>query len=390
MPTITQPTTQQWFDKLLKTAIGERASDIHLESTRDNYRLRFRIDGVLREKELKGPVSVPSVIQHIKILADLDITESRRPQDGHFELQVDKSGSFFNIRISVIPSIYGESVALRILNRSDLVMKLEALNFFEDQIKILRKIFRQPSGMLAVAGPAGSGKTTLLYSIINELNAPEVNIITLEDPVEYQFPYVNQVQVNPRVGLNFSQGLRSVLRHDPNIILVGEIRDQETAEIATRAALTGHLLLTTVHANRAVDVIMRLQDLGIGRATLATALRGIVSRRLVRKLCPECAQEYQPKQELLKELGFEEALGKKLLKPKGCPACAGTGYQGRIGVAEILPFDDEIRALVIEENSYLDIIKKVQEKGLLSLKQDGLRKVLAGLTTIEEILRVIE
>ncbi len=375
---------------IVSYAVKERASDIHFEPQRDNFQIRMRVDGILHPIKIKGKPSYDQIIQRIKILSNLDITENRRSQDGHFEYKDQSSGILLNVRVSLMPTIYGEAAVLRLLNRKDLVLNLEDLGFDEEQLEQVKELSVKKSGMIVVSGPAGSGKTTLLYSILNLINQAGVNIVTLEDPVEYQFSGIRQTQINPKTGITFSSGLRALLRQDPDIMFVGEIRDQETAEISSRAALTGHLLLTTVHANDSIGVIIRLNDMGIGKATIASSITGVISRRLIRKICPYCAEFYKPDPRIIVQLDISLDKIKTLKKGRGCHYCKNTGYLGRTGIHEILIVDDELRSLIIAGVSYLDIIRELKKKGFSTLKDDGVKKVLKGITTPEEVLRVTE
>lgn len=382
--------TQDLIEIILSHAIKERASDIHFEPERESFRIRVRVDGILHPIGIEGKPSYDQIIQRIKILSGLDITETRKSQDGHFEYKDPSSGILLNVRTSLMPTIYGEAAVLRLLNRKDLVLNLEDLGFDESQLEMVKELAYKNNGMVIVSGPSGSGKTTLLYSILNLVNQPGVNVVTLEDPVEYQFSGIRQTQINPKIDITFSSGLRALLRQDPDIMLVGEIRDQETAEIASRAALTGHLLLTTVHANDSIGVIIRLNDMGIGKATIASSITGVISRRLIRKICPYCAEFYKPDPRIIVQLDISLDKAKTLKKGRGCAMCKNTGYLGRTGVHEILVVDDELRSLIIAESSYLEMIKEIRKKGFPSLRDDGIKKVLKGITTPEEVLRVTE
>lgn len=383
--------TSDWIEVILSHAIKERVSDIHFEPEREGaFRIRMRVDGILHTVGIEGKPSYDQIIQRIKILANLDITESRKSQDGHLEYRDPVSGMLLNVRVSLMPTIYGEAAVLRLLNRKDLVLNLEDLGFDEEQLKTIKELSYKNTGMLIVSGPSGSGKTTLLYSILNLTNQPDVNIVTLEDPVEYQFTGIRQTQINPKIDLTFSSGLRSLLRQDPDIMLVGEIRDHETAEIASRAALTGHLLLTTVHANDSIGVIIRLNDMGIGKATIASSITGVISRRLIRKICNYCAEFYKPDIRIIEQLNILPEKAKILKRGKGCVQCKNTGYLGRTGIHEILVVDDEFRSFIIAGASYLDMIKQIRTKGFESLRDDGVKKILKGITTPEEVLRVTE
>lgn len=382
--------TLDLIEIILSHAVKERASDIHFEPERDGFKIRMRVDGILHSVGIEGKPSFDQIIQRIKILSGLDITESRRSQDGHFEFKDRESGILLNVRTSLMPTIYGEAAVLRLLNRKDLVLNLEELGFDQEQLEQVKELSYRNTGMVVVSGPSGSGKTTLLYSILNLVNQPGVNIVTLEDPVEYQFSGIRQTQINPKIDITFSSGLRALLRQDPDIMLVGEIRDQETAEIASRAALTGHLLLTTVHANDSIGVMIRLNDMGVGKATIASSITGVISRRLIRKICEHCSEFYRPDPRIIVQLDISLEKIKTLKKGRGCPYCKNTGYLGRTGIHEILTIDDELRSFIIAGSSYLDMIKEIRKKGFLTLKDDGVKKVLKGITTPEEVLRVTE
>ncbi|MCM8781849.1 MAG: GspE/PulE family protein [Candidatus Omnitrophica bacterium] len=304
--------TTDWLDLLLRDAVELKASDIHIEPKKESFQIRLRIDGILRpysNTDWSKFINYDELIQRLKILAGLDIAESRLPQDGHFEFTDKITNQKYNIRISTMPTIFKEAVALRILNRGDLVMKIEELGFDNAQLEVVRHLIRRKNGCIIVCGPVGSGKTTLLYSIINELKNVSINIATLEDPVEYVFPDIRQTQVNNKIGLDFAKGLRHLLRQDADIILVGEIRDEETAEIAIRASLAGQLVLTTVHSYDSLGVIARLHEMKIGKATLANSINGIIASRLVRKNCPYCLEEYKPSESLLKHFNLKAELG---------------------------------------------------------------------------------
>ena len=379
-------------------AASLRASDIHIEVLEDSVLVRFRIDGVLHEI-LRIPKDIqPPILARVKLLAGLKIDEHYRPQDGriNYKLNEDK----LDIRVSIMPTLYGEKIEMRLLPATQKPLSLEELGIMEDMAKKIKDNLKKAYGMILVCGPTGSGKTTTLYSILNMLNQPEVNIVTVEDPVEYYIKYLNQTQINPQAGITFASALRSFLRQDPNIILVGEIRDDETAEIAVHAALTGHLLLSSLHTNDAPTAIPRLIDMKLPPFLIAAVLNIIIAQRLVRKICLTCIESYVPSKELTKSLEQQiKSLNiyKKdfkipslLYRGKGCPACSNTGYQGRIGIYEALDVDNDIRALINSPeftlNSLTDLAKK---KGMISMFEDGLRKAELGKTSIEEILRVI-
>lgn len=388
--TFKEPEAREWLDANLQRALNERASDVHLEPQRDGrFSARFRIDGLLQDKDLGELPPVDNLVARIKILANLDITEVRHPQDGHFEI-IGPVGTPIDVRVSFMPTIYGEAVVMRLLNRTGFLMNFPELGFTKPQEEILAAVVRRLNGIVFVSGPSGSGKTTLLYSLLRSLNSPTRNIVTLEDPVEYQMERVRQSQVSASTGLTFAAGLRSVLRQDPDVIMVGEIRDEETAEIAIRAALTGHLVLSTLHANDAISVIVRLADIGVGRATIAAALAAVISRRLVRTICPECLEAYTPPAAVLHRFHLSPSLVTRLQQGKGCEACGGSGYRGRVGIHEIIAFDAKIRSLILDNHSYSDLVKQIRSQGVKSLRDDGIEKVLQGVTTLEEVLRVTE
>lgn len=381
---------REWLEAALKAAMNERASDMHLEPQKSGeLKVRYRIDGMLHEIDLTPMPATETLMARIKVLANLNPTETRNPQDGHFEITGPDQNAI-DVRISFTPTIYGEAAVLRLLNRRGLAMDFSELGFTKAQQEFLGELVRRPNGMIFVSGPSGSGKTTVLYALLRELNDPSRSILTLEDPVEYQLEGVRQTQVQGASGLTFANGLRAFLRQDPNVIMVGEIRDEETAEIASRAALTGHLVLSTLHANSGVGVVVRLTEMGVGRATLASALAAVISRRLIRTVCEACKAADQPSEVLLNKLGLDQSAG-PFVKGKGCKECGESGYRGRTGIHEILNFDAGLKSLMLEEHSYNELVAKIHEAyGVKTLRQDGVDKALAGLTTLEEVLRVTE
>ncbi len=370
-------------DLIVKQAIEEGASDIHIESLESRMRLRYRIDGVLQEKPPPAPHLQLAIISRIKILSKLDIAEKRLPQDGSFVMKLDDR--FVDFRISTIPTIYGEKVVIRILDRSQLPLDLTQLGFESSQIKIFREAIYKPYGLVFLTGPTGSGKTTTLYAALNEINTADKNIITIEDPVEYRLEGVNQVQAKPQIGLNFANALRSYLRQDPDVILVGEVRDLETAEICIRAALTGHLVLSTLHTNDAASAITRLMDIGIEPYLLNPSLIIVAAQRLVRKLCSACKEAYEPTKDIEKHLKIKKDL---IFKAKGCEQCRRTGYSGRVAVYEVIPIDADFRSLVSKRASSDTVKDLAKQKGYLTLWDSGIRKVEEGITSIEEVMRV--
>lgn len=378
------------FDAFLEYAVAENASDVHIETSSDSLLLRLRIDGVLHDIIVLPKSIQPAIIARIKVLSNLKIDEHRVPQDGRFRFQIDES--LVALRVSIIPGFYGENVVLRILPESARPLSLEELGVTGENLKALEKSMQQPNGMILVTGPTGSGKTTTLYSILNILNTPKVKICTVEDPVEYGIVRVNQIQVNPKTNLTFAAGLRSLLRHDPDIMMVGEIRDEETATIAIHAALTGHLVLTTIHTNDAVSTIPRFLDMGSKGYLLSSTLNIIIAQRLVRKICTSCIAEYSPTSELLGRVG--KTLGESVKKMKfyhgkGCDMCRGSGFRGRVGVYEVLSINDEIRELINKSANRVELAKAADRNNFRTMYEDGLDKVQAGLTTIEEVMAAV-
>lgn len=370
-------------DLIIRQAIEEGASDIHLEPMENRLRLRYRIDGVLHEKPPPAPHLKLAIVSRIKILSKLDIAEKRLPQDGSFIMKFEDR--LIDFRVSTIPTIYGEKVVIRILDRSQLPLDLTQLGFEPHQLELFREAIKKPYGLIFLTGPTGSGKTTTLYAALQEINTPEKNIITIEDPVEYRLEGINQVQVKPQIGLTFANALRSFLRQDPDIILVGEVRDLETAEICVRAALTGHLVLSTLHTNDSASAITRLMDIGIEPYLLNPSLLMVAAQRLVRILCPNCKEAYEPTEDVVKYLKVKKDL---IFKAKGCEQCRYTGYKGRIAIFELIPIDDDIRTLITNRASAKEIKDVAKKKGYLTLWDSGIRKVEDGITSIEEVLRV--
>ena len=368
------------------------ASDIHFEPTKTNFIVRFRIDGILHEIDRLSKKVQPAITSRIKLIANMNIAESRIPQDGRILIQEEDEN--LDIRVSSVPTIFGESIVLRLLSKEKSLLNLEALGMNEEHLNIFKELIRRPYGLILVTGPTGSGKTTTLYAALNDINTPDKKIITVEDPVEYQLEGINQIQVKPEIGLNFANILRSILRQDPDIILVGEIRDSETAKIAIQSSLTGHLVFSTLHTNDAIGAFSRLKDLGVENFLLSSAVIASMAQRLVRKICPYCKEEYEPSTEefhlLKKEFNFFEDI-KTLFKGKGCKKCAYTGYRGRIAIYEILINNDSLKKFIIQEDfeNNEDLVDYLN-KNFKSMKQDGLQKALKGITTIEEVLRVVQ
>ncbi len=371
---------------VLLQAIRDRASDIHFEPFEDEFKIRYRIDGLLYEM-IPPPKSISMAIaSRIKVMADLDIAERRLPQDGRIELVVN--GQPVDLRISVLPTMFGESVVMRVLDRSQVNLDLEQIGFREDDLRIFRQLIHRPNGICIVTGPTGSGKTTTLYSALNELNDVTVKILTTEDPVEYDIDGLIQVQINEAIGLTFARCLRHFLRQDPDLILVGEIRDLETGEIAIQSSLTGHMVFTTLHTNDAPSAIARLLDLGLEPYLITATLEGIVGQRLVRCICPRCKEEFTPTEEMLWELQIrpENVQGRTFFRGAGCDYCRGTGYSGRTAILEIMLMDDEIRELINNRGSTNALREAACRRGMRTLRESGLLAIFDGVTTIEEVV----
>lgn len=379
---------------ILGYAVQSRSSDVHIEPMEDKLRVRYRIDGILYDK-LSLPRNVhDSLTSRIKILASLKIDERRTPQDGRFNFTVDNKE--VDIRVSIIPTVKGEKIAMRLLQKTGGIPTLPDLGLSGMSLKALENAILRPHGIILVCGPTGSGKSTTLYSILSRLNTTRVNIASLEDPVEYEIPGVNQVQINPAVGLTFASGLRSFLRQDPNIILVGEIRDKETTDLAIQAALTGHLVFSSLHTSRAAGAIPRLMDLGAEKFLLSSTINAIVGQRIVRRICQHCKQSFVPPMQLVEELKrdlgqlFPKTDEVRMYKGKGCPECGGLGYLGRIGIYEVMPATERISRMILEKNDEGALENLAISEGMITMKQDGYLKVLRGDTTMEEVMRVAQ
>jgi type IV pilus assembly protein PilB len=380
----------KYVNALITQAIQDRASDIHLEPTERDLRVRYRIDGVLHEV-MRSPKSIQSgVISRLKIMAEINIAERRVPQDGR--LSVNANGKKIDLRVATLPTVWGEKVVMRVLDNSTARLDLADLGFSDGNMERYSRSFTKPYGMILVTGPTGSGKSTTLYATINILNRAEVNIITVEDPVEYRLAGVNQVQVNNKAGLTFASALRSILRSDPDIVLIGEIRDHETAQIAVEAALTGHLVLTTLHTNDAPSAVTRLTEMGIEPFLVGSAMDCVLAQRLARRLCAKCKEAYLPTPEALLTARFPWQEGQPLptlYRSVGCSACAKTGYKGRLALHEVMPMSEELERLTVEHASSAAITDVAVREGMRTLRDDGMLKVLQGVTSLDEILRVV-
>ncbi len=374
---------------LISNALEARASDIHIEPFENRLIVRYRIDGVLHEVESPPRRLAPAVISRVKILANLDIAERRLPQDGRIRLRVQ--GKEIDLRVSTVPTMHGESVVMRILDKGAVALNFNRLGFEPNILSAFQRAIAEPNGIVLVTGPTGSGKTTTLYTALDQLNKPDVKILTVEDPVEYQMAGVNQIQVKPQIDLTFANALRSIVRQDPDIIMIGEIRDLETAEIAVQAALTGHLVLSTLHTNDAPSTVSRLLDMGVEDYLLTSTLIGVLAQRLVRTLCEHCKSPYVPEAELFVETGLSRLLqsGERptLYRPVGCKQCAHTGYTGRMCIAEMMPMSESLRRLIMRKANASELRQQALAEGMESMYDNGLRKVLAGVTTLEEVLR---
>ena len=376
----------RFVNALIQQAVREGASDLHLEPDESNLRVRLRVDGVLREASLQSKAIHPSVVARIKVMASIDIAERRLPQDGRARLEV--LGKSYDLRVSTMPTIHGENVVLRILDRSAALLGMAELGLLPGPLAVLRRLIERPNGIVLVTGPTGSGKTTTLYSCIHQISNVQRNIVTLEDPVEYHLPSIRQTQVDPDVGLTFARGLRALLRQDPDVIMVGEIRDGDTAEIAVRSALTGHLVLSTLHTNDAAGALPRLLDMKIEPFLLSSAVAGALAQRLVRRACEKCRRPTTPPSETLAELGLEPGAKHGFVEAPGCAACGQSGYRGRTGIFEVFELNEEIRTLIADRAGAEDIYRAARRAGMRSLREDAIRKAAEGITTIEEVFRV--
>jgi type IV pilus assembly protein PilB len=380
----------RFVNLLVTQAITDRASDIHVEPTEHDLRVRYRIDGVLHETQRAPRQIAGGVTSRVKIMADIDIAERRKPQDGR--MSVTHNGRKVDLRVATLPTVWGEKIVMRILDNSSASLDLRELSFLSGNLESYRAAYTKPYGMILVTGPTGSGKSTTLYATVNAVSRPEINVITVEDPVEYRLPGINQVQVNPKAGLTFAGALRSILRSDPDVVLLGEIRDHETAQIAIEASLTGHLVLSTLHTNDAPSAVTRLVEMGIEPFLVGSALDAVVAQRLARKLCDKCKEPYQPSEEEMRAARFPWVPGEPipvLHRTGGCATCSRTGYRGRIALHEVMRVTEEIERLAVGRSSAAEIAATARQQGMLALREDGWLKVVAGLTSIEEILRVV-
>ena len=372
-------------NSIIRGAVSDRASDVHLEPQYPEMRVRYRINGILHNiTTIPGYIS-PSIVSRIKLMADMDITERRRPQDGHISMDIE--GRQIDLRVSTVLTVNGEKIVMRVLDKETMLIGLEYLGLFDEQQNIFRELVDRPHGMILITGPTGSGKTTTLYAILQQLDSNSRNIVTIENPVEYQMANINQIQVNPYVNLTFATALRTIVRQDPDVIMVGEIRDLETADTAIQASLTGHLVFSTIHTNDAPGTVVRLLDMGVQPFFTASAVVGVAAQRLVRTICPECKELYRPGSAEVESLDLPDDTGLMLAKGKGCNFCFNTGYRGRIGIFEVLTIDDSIRGLILTQAPATEIEKTALANGMKSLRDAGKQKVIQGITTVEEIQR---
>lgn len=380
----------RFVNLIIAQAIADRASDIHIEPTAREVKVRYRIDGVLHEMQVADGAIKDGIVSRIKIMSDIDIAERRRPQDSR--LSVLHAGRSVDVRVATLPTVWGEKVVMRILDHSASKMKIDDLGMSQANHERFTNAIAKPHGMVLVTGPTGSGKSTTLYTGVSHVSSPQINVITVEDPVELRLDGISQIQINPRAGLTFASALRSILRADPDVVLVGEIRDHETANISVEASLTGHLVLSTMHTNDAPSAMTRLTEIGVEPFLVGTAVTCVVAQRLARRLCPRCKQRYTEDLNLARAVGLPGAdrasSAPELYRAAGCSFCANTGYRGRIALHEVMPVSEEIEHLVVERRPASDIRAVAMRQGMVPLREDGLHKVLAGLTTIEEVLRV--
>jgi type IV pilus assembly protein PilB len=377
----------RFVNLLVSQAIQDQASDIHIEPGEHELRVRYRIDGVLHEMQSAPKAIQNGVISRLKIMSDIDIAERRRPQDGR--LSVSRGGAQVDLRVATLPTMWGEKVVMRILDNGQAAVDVNDLMLLGANAERYRRAYTKPHGMILVTGPTGSGKSTTLYATLRSVAKPEINVITVEDPVEFLVPGINQVQVNPKAGLTFASALRSILRSDPDVVLLGEIRDRETAQIAIEASLTGHLVLSTLHTNDAPSAVSRLTEMGVEPFLVGSALDCVVAQRLARRLCERCKEQFEPDAETLDVLRFESEPGQSLFRPVGCSSCSQTGYRGRIGIHEVMTVSEEIERLAVERATGSEIAKVARHQGMATLRQDGWAKVRLGLTSIDEVVRVV-
>jgi len=375
---------------IISQSIKARASDIHIEPYQDSFKIRYRVDGILYDLLAPPKWIQPALISRIKVMAKMNIAEKRLPQDGRFDVKIGDQD--IDVRVSTIPASFGERVVLRLLNKTSSLLRLADLGLATDKLDLLESLVCSPNGIILVTGPTGSGKTTTLYAILSSINTADINIITIEDPIEYQIQGISQIQVNPKINLTFARGLRSIVRQDPDVILVGEIRDWETAEIAVQSALTGHLVFSTLHTNDSAGAITRLVDIGVEPFLISSSVLAVVAQRLIRVLCPDCKQPHTPDNAILQSLGIApgQFQGSIFYQAQGCNNCFNTGYKGRTGIFEIMPLDASLKSIILQTYDSNRIKKEAASLNMVTLRQDGTQKILNGITTIEEVLRITQ
>ncbi|MCG6971691.1 MAG: type II secretion system ATPase GspE [Desulfobacterales bacterium] len=375
---------------IISQSVKARASDIHIEPYQDSFKVRYRVDGILYDFLTPPKWLQPALISRIKVMANLNIAEKRLPQDGRLDVKIGHQE--IDVRVSTLPTSFGERLVLRLLDKSGSLISLSDLGLSSDKLAILNSLIRSPNGIILVTGPTGSGKTTTLYAVLSSINIPDVNIITIEDPIEYQLQGINQIQVNPKIDLTFAKGLRSIVRQDPDVILVGEIRDHETAEIAVQSALTGHLVFSTLHTNDSASAITRLVDIGVEPFLISSSVLAVVAQRLIRVLCKDCKEAYTPDEAALDSLGItrDQLKDTVIYRAKGCENCFHTGYKGRMGIFEMMVLDSGLKSFILKTFDSNQIKNEALNRNMLTLRQDGINKVLSGISTIEEVLRVTQ
>jgi general secretion pathway protein E len=375
---------------IISQSIKARASDIHIEPYQESFKIRYRVDGILYDLLTPPKWIQASLISRIKVMAKMNIAEKRLPQDGRINLKI--ANQEIDVRVSTIPTSFGERVVMRLLNKTSSLMRLNDLGLDEEMLETVKKLVASPNGMILMTGPTGSGKTTTLYAVLSSINSPDINIITIEDPIEYQIDGISQIQVNPKIDLTFARGLRSIVRQDPDVVLVGEIRDHETAEIAVQSALTGHLVFSTLHTNDSAGAITRLVDIGIEPFLISSSVIAVAAQRLVRVLCKDCKEFHHPDETMLMTIGIpsETTRGSDIYKAVGCEKCFHTGYRGRIGIYELMLMGQELKSLILKSYDANRIMEEAKKLNMVSLRQAGIQKVLRGITTIEEVLRVTQ
>ncbi|MES0446178.1 MAG: type II secretion system ATPase GspE [Desulfobacterales bacterium] len=375
---------------IISQSVKARASDIHIEPYQDSFKVRYRVDGILYDLLSPPKWIQPTLISRIKVMAKMNIAEKRLPQDGRFDVKIGNQE--IDVRVATIPISFGERVVLRLLNKSGSLLSLSELGLAHDKLDMLESLARSPNGIILVTGPTGSGKTTTLYAILSSINKPDINIITIEDPIEYQIKGISQIQVNPKIDLTFARGLRSIVRQDPDVILVGEIRDPETAEIAVQSALTGHLVFSTLHTNDSAGAITRLVDIGVEPFLISSSVLAVAAQRLVRTLCSDCKQPYAPDDATLKSIGItmDQFQTSTIFKAKGCENCLDTGYKGRTSIFELMPLDSHLKSIILKTYDSNQIKNEALKLNMVTLRMDGIQKILSGISTVEEILRVTQ